>query len=75
VKSALQADLFEAENPRLIECSGGELLPLVAGLKARGCIVLGMAAICVNRWRLTLDWPKQNSLPGVGRLKMGQGGC
>jgi hypothetical protein len=43
-------------RPTTLECSGAELAGLLADMKARGCIVLGMASVCVSRWRLSLDW-------------------
>jgi hypothetical protein len=54
-------------QPRTLECSGSELAGLLADLKARGCIVLGMTSICVSRWRLSLDWPDQQGTPRTGR--------
>jgi hypothetical protein len=59
MKSAFQPSLFESEFPRSLECSGAELGALLADLKARGAVVLGMASVCVSRWRLSLDWPIQ----------------
>lgn len=56
--TAKQPGLFDAEKPRSIECAGGELLPLIADLKARGAVVAGMAVICVSRYRLSLYWPE-----------------
>jgi hypothetical protein len=48
--------LFDASQPRQVEVSGPDLPALLADLKTRGCIVLGMTSICVSRWRLSLDW-------------------
>jgi hypothetical protein len=56
-KNALQLDPYEREQPSAVECSGPELAALLADLKARGAVVLGMASICVSRWRLSLEWP------------------
>jgi hypothetical protein len=61
VKSALQPTLFDHEQPSVMECSGPELCALLASLRNRGCIVLGMTSICVSRWRLSLDWPDTTS--------------
>jgi hypothetical protein len=57
--TAKQPGLFDSEFPRSIECVGGELLPLIADLKARGAVVLGMTAICNANYRLALHWPNQ----------------
>jgi hypothetical protein len=63
-RKALNMTIEQPTNqPRTLECSGSELAGLLADLKARGCIVLGMASICVSRWRLSLAWPDQ---PGAG---------
>jgi len=53
-----QPGLFDREQPTTIECTGGELSALIADLKARGCIILGMAAICGANYRLMLHWPE-----------------
>jgi hypothetical protein len=50
------ATLRDWTRPTTVECSGAELLPLLADMKARGCIVLSMTSVCVSRWRLSLDW-------------------
>jgi hypothetical protein len=63
VKNALQSTLFDHEQPSVMECSGPELGALLADLKARGAVVLGMASICVSRWRLSLEWP--DTTPGT----------
>jgi hypothetical protein len=54
-----QASLFDAEKPRAIECAGGELSPLIADLRARGAVVLGMTTIRNATYRLALFWPDQ----------------
>jgi hypothetical protein len=46
------------EQPSVLELSGAELLIELPRLKAAGARVLGMAAICNGRWRLTLHWPE-----------------
>jgi hypothetical protein len=46
-------------QPSTLECNGAESAGLLADLKARGCIVLGMAVADVSGWRLSLDWPNQ----------------
>jgi hypothetical protein len=53
-----QPGLFDSEFPRLIECNGGELDGLIYDLKERGAVVMGMAVICVSRYRLSLYWPE-----------------
>jgi hypothetical protein len=53
-----QPGLFDSEFPRSIECAGGELSALIADLKARGAVVMGMTVICVSRYRLSLYWPE-----------------
>ena len=58
-----QLVLFAADRPTEIEVSGGELATVLADLKARGCTVLGMASVCISRWRLSLDWSKQKQKP------------
>jgi hypothetical protein len=57
MKNAFEPGLFDREQPSAIECSGTELAALLDLLRTRGCIVLGMASICVSRWRLSLEWP------------------
>jgi hypothetical protein len=51
-----QQSLFDREQPAAVECCGTELLPLLAELKERGAVPFAMTAICVGRWRLSLDW-------------------
>ena len=58
-KNAVQPGLFDREQPNVIECFGAELPALLASLRERGAVVLGMASVCVSRWRLSLDWPTQ----------------
>jgi hypothetical protein len=58
-----QICLFEVERPTEVECSGSELLPLLADLKARGAVVLCMTVVCTSRYRLTLGWPRQAKNP------------
>ena len=53
-----QPGLFDSEFPRSIECVGGELAALIADLKARGAVVMGMTVICLSRYRLSLYWPE-----------------
>jgi hypothetical protein len=56
MENAKQTSLFETEFPRSLECSGAELPALLASLRERGAVVLGMTSVCVSRWRLSLDW-------------------
>jgi hypothetical protein len=53
-KNALQPGLFDREQTNAIECSGAELGALLASLRERGAVVLGMASVCcpagVFRW-------------------------
>ena len=58
MKSALQAELFDVEQPRVMECAGPELGALLASLRERGAVVLGMTSICVSSWRISLEWTK-----------------
>ena len=51
------------EHPNQLEVSGPELLTLVEELKARGCIILGMAVTCVSSYRLSLSWPRPEQVP------------
>ena len=46
-----QPGLFDSEFPRSIECNGGELSAVIADVKARGAVVLGMAVICAQGGR------------------------
>jgi hypothetical protein len=55
--SANSANQPADEKPGTLECSGAELVALLASLRARGAIVLGMTSICVSRWRLSIEWP------------------
>ena len=57
--TAKQPGLFDSGFPRSIECNGGELAGVIADLKARGAVVLGMAAICNATYRLALHWPNE----------------
>jgi len=59
MNTAKQTGLFDAEFPRSVECSGGELLPLVASLKASGCCVLATTVTGTSGWNLAVDWPNQ----------------
>jgi hypothetical protein len=52
--------LIDNDQPGALECSGAELITLLASLKARGAIVCGMASVCVSRWRLSIHWPQQS---------------
>jgi hypothetical protein len=56
-ENAKQPTLFDREQPSAVECSGPELGALLASLRERGAVVLGMTSICVSSWRLSLDWP------------------
>ena len=55
-----QPGLFDAEKPTSVECAGGELAGLIADLESRGCVVLGMTAVCNATYRLALRWPDQD---------------
>jgi hypothetical protein len=57
--STKQPGLFDSEFPRSIECGGGELSGVIADVKARGAVVLGMTAICNAHYQLALHWPNQ----------------
>ena len=61
--NAKQTDLFEAEQPSAVECSGSELAALLASLRGRGAVVLCMTVICTSRYRLTLGWPRRTPPP------------
>lgn len=53
-----QPGLFDHVQPATVECSGPELAALIADLKARGAVVLGMARLCGANYRLMLHWPE-----------------
>jgi hypothetical protein len=61
VKNASQFELFDRSQPAAVECSGPELGALLASLRERGAVVLGMASVCVSRWRLSLGWTTQKA--------------
>ena len=76
ITTASQPLLFDATKPRSLEVAGGDLVGVLASLKAQGAHVGGMALVNRGRWRLTMiDWPNQNGLPCQGRPGMGQGEC
>ena len=66
-----QINLFDAEQPTELECSGSELAALLTSLRARGAVVLCMTVICTSRYRLTLAWPelKQKILSYADKLE------
>jgi hypothetical protein len=60
MNTAKQFNLFEKQFPRSLECSGPDLPALLADLKTRGCIVLGMTVVKTGRWLLSLQWPTRH---------------
>ena len=59
MNDAKQPGLFDARQPRQLECPGSELPMKLADLKRRGAIVLSMTMRGNARWILSLDWPNQ----------------
>jgi hypothetical protein len=56
-----QVSLFDQLQPRSLEVAGGDLIGVIKSLKERGAHVSGMTSMNTSGWRLTIEWPQEQS--------------